>query len=75
MPEVHRSERAELAEQLAECCRRLRLLTEARRLLEALLADLAPRLSQPNDKAALPASFIDPSSVCVAPSAALFPSG
>jgi hypothetical protein len=31
MPDVHRNERAELAKQLAECCRRLRLLTEARR--------------------------------------------
>jgi len=49
MPDVHRNERAELAKQLAECCRRLRLLTEARRQLEARFADLNQRLSEPDD--------------------------
>jgi len=75
MPKIRRNERAELAKQLAECCRRLRLLTEARRLLEAHFADLDPPLSEPDDKAASAASFIDPSSACVGPSGVLFPSG
>ena len=52
MPDVHRNERAELARQLAECCRRLRVLTDARRQLEAHFADLDQRLSEPDDEAA-----------------------
>jgi len=49
MPDVHSNERAELAKQLEECCRRLRLLTEARRQVEAHFADLSRRQSEQDD--------------------------